>query len=48
MSSLEIPCPRDVAVKKYGEWQMSNVENDTLKGKKSSYIEEVTFHVQPR
>jgi hypothetical protein len=31
MSSLHIPGPRDVAVKEYGEWQMSNVENDTLK-----------------
>lgn len=31
MSSLEIASPRDVAVKEYGEWQMSNVENDTLK-----------------
>ncbi|KAJ6016569.1 hypothetical protein N7540_011160 [Penicillium herquei] len=31
MNSLEIPGPRDVAVKEYGEWQMSNVENDTLK-----------------
>lgn len=30
-SSLDIPGPRDVAVKEYGEWQMSNVENDTLK-----------------
>lgn len=31
MSSLEFPCPRDVALKEYGEWQMSNVENDALK-----------------
>jgi hypothetical protein len=31
ISPLEIPGPRDVAVKEYGEWQMSNVENDTLK-----------------
>ena len=31
MSSLDIPGPRDVAAKEYGEWQMSNVENDTLK-----------------
>jgi hypothetical protein len=31
MSSLEFPSPRDVALKEYGEWQMSNVENDALK-----------------
>ncbi|GLA08285.1 hypothetical protein AnigIFM60653_009815 [Aspergillus niger] len=31
MSSLDIPDPRDVAVKEYSEWEMSNVENDTLK-----------------
>lgn len=31
LSPLEIPGPRDVAVKKYSEWQKSNVENDTLK-----------------
>jgi len=31
LSPLEIPGPRDVAVKEYGEWQVSNVENDTLK-----------------
>ncbi|GIJ89512.1 hypothetical protein Asppvi_008454 [Aspergillus pseudoviridinutans] len=31
ISPLEIPGPRDVAVKEYGEWQISNVENDTLK-----------------
>jgi hypothetical protein len=29
MSPLEIPSPRDVAVKEYGEWQV-NVDNDTL------------------
>lgn len=31
MSPLEIPGPRDAAVKEYGEWQVSNVDNDTLK-----------------
>lgn len=31
MGTLEIPGPRDVAVKEYGEWQESNVTNDTLK-----------------
>ncbi|KAL3261624.1 hypothetical protein ABHI18_003597 [Aspergillus niger] len=31
MSSLDIPDPRDVAAKEYSEWEMSNVENDTLK-----------------
>ena len=30
MSSLDIPDPRDVAVE-YSEWEMSTVENDTLK-----------------
>ncbi|OQD93549.1 hypothetical protein PENVUL_c178G05925, partial [Penicillium vulpinum] len=28
---LEIPGPRDKAVKEYGEWQVSNVTDDTLK-----------------
>ncbi|OJD24349.1 hypothetical protein ACJ73_04284 [Blastomyces percursus] len=28
---LEIPGPRDKAVKEYGEWQVSNVIDDTLK-----------------
>lgn len=28
---LEIPGPRDEAVKKYGEWHVSNVTNETLK-----------------
>ncbi|KAJ5206808.1 hypothetical protein N7491_002559 [Penicillium cf. griseofulvum] len=28
---LEIPGPRDEAVKEYGEWQVSNVTDDTLK-----------------
>ncbi|CAG8091831.1 unnamed protein product [Penicillium nalgiovense] len=31
LSPLEIPGLRDVAVKEYGEWQVSNVENDSLK-----------------
>jgi hypothetical protein len=31
MSPLEIPGLRDVAVQEYGEWQVSNVGNDTLK-----------------
>lgn len=31
LNPLEISGPRDVAVKEYGEWQVSNVENDTLK-----------------
>ncbi|CAI7605604.1 unnamed protein product [Penicillium manginii] len=31
LSPFEIPGPRDAVVKEYGEWQMSNVENDTLK-----------------
>jgi hypothetical protein len=31
MSLLEIPRPRDEAVKEYGEWQASNVTDDTLK-----------------
>ena len=31
LSSLDIPGLRDVAVKEYSEWQVSNVENDTLK-----------------
>jgi hypothetical protein len=31
MSHLEIPGPRDEAVKEYGEWQASNVTDDTLK-----------------
>ncbi|OQD97750.1 hypothetical protein PENSOL_c011G04675 [Penicillium solitum] len=29
---LDIPGPRDVALKEYGEWQESNVTNDTLEG----------------
>lgn len=28
---LEIPGPRDEAVKEYGEWQVSNITDDTLK-----------------
>jgi hypothetical protein len=28
---LEIPGPRDEAIKKYGKWQASNATNDTLK-----------------
>ncbi|KAJ5202940.1 hypothetical protein N7449_005019 [Penicillium cf. viridicatum] len=28
---LDIPGLGDVAVKKYGEWQVSNVENDSLR-----------------
>ncbi|CAG8122535.1 unnamed protein product [Penicillium nalgiovense] len=28
---LEIPGLRDIAVKEYGEWQVSNVKNDSLK-----------------
>ncbi|KAJ9485144.1 hypothetical protein VN97_g8221 [Penicillium thymicola] len=31
MSPLDIPGPRDVAVKEYSEWQESNVINDSLK-----------------
>ncbi|OQE46959.1 hypothetical protein PENCOP_c001G06711 [Penicillium coprophilum] len=31
LSSLEIPRPRDEAVKEYSEWQVFNVTNDTLK-----------------
>ncbi|CAI7631886.1 unnamed protein product [Penicillium viridicatum] len=31
LSPLEIPGLRDVAVKEYSEWQVSNVENDSLK-----------------
>lgn len=31
ISPLEIPGPRDAAVTEYGEWQASNVDNDTLK-----------------
>lgn len=31
LSPLEIPGHRDVAVQEYGEWQMLNVDNDTLK-----------------
>jgi hypothetical protein len=31
LSQLEISGPRDVVVKEYGEWQVSDVENDTLK-----------------
>ena len=31
LNSLEIPGPRDIAVKKYSEWQISNIENDILK-----------------
>lgn len=31
MSPLETPGLRDVAVKEYSEWQVSNVGNDTLK-----------------
>jgi hypothetical protein len=31
LSPLDIPGLRDVAVKEYGEWQVSNVKNDTLK-----------------
>lgn len=31
LNPLEVFGPRDVAVKEYGEWQVSNVENDTLK-----------------
>lgn len=31
MSLLEIPGHRDGAVKEYGEWQASNVTDDTLK-----------------
>ncbi|KAJ5366188.1 hypothetical protein N7541_000129 [Penicillium brevicompactum] len=30
-SSLDIPGLRDVVVKEYSEWQVSNVENDSLK-----------------
>ncbi|KUM57422.1 hypothetical protein ACN42_g9767 [Penicillium freii] len=30
-SSLDIPGMRDVVVKEYSEWQVSNVENDSLK-----------------
>ncbi|CAG8111944.1 unnamed protein product [Penicillium nalgiovense] len=31
LGPLEIPGPRDEAVKEYGEWQVSNVTDDTLK-----------------
>lgn len=31
LSPLDIPGPRDEAVKEYGEWQVSNVTDDTLK-----------------
>ena len=31
LSLLDIPGPRDEAVKEYSEWQMSNVTDDTLK-----------------
>lgn len=31
IAPLEIPGPRDVAVKEYGEWQQSNVTDDNLK-----------------
>ncbi|KAJ5092277.1 hypothetical protein NUU61_007147 [Penicillium alfredii] len=31
LSPLEIPGPRDEAVKEYSEWQVSNVTDDTLK-----------------
>ncbi|CAG8946997.1 unnamed protein product [Penicillium salamii] len=31
LSPLEIPDLRDIAVKEYSEWQVSNVENDSLK-----------------
>ena len=31
MNPLEIPGPRDEAVKEYGEWQVSNVTDGTLK-----------------
>lgn len=31
MSPLEVPGPRDEAVKEYGEWQVSNVTDDNLK-----------------
>ena len=31
MSPLDIPGPRDIAVKEYSEWQELNVTNDTLK-----------------
>ncbi|KAJ5300282.1 hypothetical protein N7508_007525 [Penicillium antarcticum] len=31
LSPLEIPGPRDEAVKEYGEWQVSNVTDDPLK-----------------
>lgn len=29
---LDVPGPRDVALKEYGEWQESNVTNDALEG----------------
>lgn len=31
LSLLEILGARDIAVKEYSEWQVSNVDNDTLK-----------------
>ncbi|CAI7627778.1 unnamed protein product [Penicillium glandicola] len=31
LSPLDIPGPRDDAVKEYSEWQVSNVTDDTLK-----------------
>ncbi|KAJ5808867.1 hypothetical protein N7474_010136 [Penicillium riverlandense] len=31
LGQLEIPGPRDVAVKEYVEWQQSNVTDDNLK-----------------
>ena len=31
VSLLEVPGPRDEAVKEYGEWQASNVNDDILK-----------------
>ncbi|KAI2737218.1 hypothetical protein DTO013E5_7823 [Penicillium roqueforti] len=31
LNSLDIPVPRDEAVKEYSEWQVSNVTDDTLK-----------------
>lgn len=31
ISLLEIPRPRDEAIKEYGEWQALNVTDDTLK-----------------
>jgi hypothetical protein len=31
LSSLDIPRPRDEAVKEYSEWQVTNITDDTLK-----------------